>query len=462
MTGDAGGRRIAVIGAGPAGLYALQALLNLPDVEAVDVFDALPAPYGLVRYGVAPDHEKTKTVIRTFLAHLESPKVRFLGNVRFGRDLHVEDLRRHYDATVFSTGAPGDRSLGIPGEDLPGSDSATRFVNWYCGLPEAPPFRLAGATTAVVIGAGNVALDVARILAKDAAELTPTDVPDPVLELLRESTVRDIHLVARRGPAQAKYSTVELREMGELDNADIVVDPADLDLDRPSRETVDSSRPAAITVRVLGEWAKRDPFGRPRRVIFHYWTRPLEILGNGAVSGVVLEKRQLDDEGATVGTSRSTVDAELVLRAVGYRSHPMPGLPFDEDNAVIPNDEGRISEDGAAVTGMYVAGWLKRGPTGVIGTNRADAVQTIRTLTADLADLPWAPERDPAAVPALLAAREVHVVDWAGWERLREHEVELGGRRGAASVKLAELAEMLEVCGPAAPLEGEPPARGTA
>jgi ferredoxin--NADP+ reductase len=443
------GRRMAVVGAGPAGLYALQALLALPEVAAVDVFDGLPAPYGLVRYGVAPDHAKTKTVVRTFVPHLESPKVRFVGNVWYGRDIHLDDLRRLYDATVFATGAPGDRRLDIPGEDLAGSDSATRFVNWYCGLPAAPPFRLDGATTAVVIGAGNVALDVARILARDADELTPTDVPDVVLEILRQSTIRDVHLVARRGPAQAKYSTVELREMGDLDNADIVVDATDLDLDRPSREVVESTRSAAITVRVLGEWAKRDPAGRPRRVYFHFWTRPVEILGSDAVTGVVLEKRQLDDSGATVGTSRSTVDAQLVLRAVGYRSHPMPGLPFDDSAAVIPNDAGRILDGSGPVPGLYVAGWLKRGPTGVIGTNRSDAVETVKSLAADLSELPWAPERDPDALPGLLASRGVPAVDWAGWERLRGHEVELGGRRGAASVKLAELAEMLEVCRPA-------------
>jgi ferredoxin/flavodoxin---NADP+ reductase len=441
------GRRIAVVGAGPAGLYALQALLGLPDVEAVDVFDGLPSPYGLVRYGVAPDHEKTRTVVRTLRAHLESPRTRFFGNVRYGRDLHLADLRRHYDATVMSTGAPGDRRLGIPGEDRPGSDSATRFVDWYCGRPGAAPFRLDGVTTAVVIGAGNVALDVARILAKHGDELTATDVPDGVLEALRASTVRDVHLIARRGPAQARYSAVELREMGELTHADVIVDPADLRLDRPSREAVETSRAAAVTVKLLGEWAGRTPFGRPRRVFFHYRTRPVDILGSDAVAGVVLEKDDVDDTGAIVATSRSSLDAQLVLRAVGYRAHPLPDLPFDEKTAVLPQAAGRILAGSEPLTGMYVAGWLKRGPSGVIGTNRADAMETVGSLAADLPSLPWAPQRDPTAVPALLAARGVRVVDRAGWERLWRHEVALGAARGAPSVKLAELAAMLAAAG---------------
>ena len=431
--------RVAVVGAGPAGLYALEALLALPEVAGVDVFDALPAPYGLVRYGVAPDHAKTKSVTRVFDRPFAGDRTRFFGNVRYGRDLHLADLRRHYAATLFATGAPGDRTLGIPGERLPGSDSATRFVAWYSGLPDAPAYRLDATATVLVVGAGNVALDVVRMLAKPAAELAATDVPDAVLARFATSRVRDVHLVARRGPAQAKFSPVELRELGALPDTDILVDPDDLVLDAGSAALVESSRPAATTVRTVAEWAARPAGAGTRRVHLHFWTRPVEIRGEAAVDGVVLERRPPGD----AVPRRSTVDAQLVLRAIGYRAHPLPELPFDDDAAVVPHDHGRVAP------GVYVAGWLKRGPSGVIGTNKNDALETVRTIAADLPTLPPVGS-DPRAMPNLLAARGVHAVDWSGWQRLSRHESSLGAHRDAPTVKVAELATMLDVCGPAA------------
>jgi ferredoxin--NADP+ reductase len=436
--------RVAVIGSGPGGAYAVGALTEHDGVQ-VDVIDRLPAPFGLVRYGVAPDHPKIRSISSTMSAMLEHPAVRFLGNVEVGVHLSLDDLRRHYDAVVFAIGAARDRRLRIPGEDLPGVFSARDFVAWYSGHPDAPIDRFSlRARTVAVIGAGNVALDVARILAKSVDELRQTDLPNHVLRVLESSRVEDIHVIARRGPAQAKFTTKELREMGELDNADIMVDPADLELDDRSRESLTSAPVPRRNLDVLQGWAAREPAGRPRRVHMHFNLRPVEVLGADQVTGLRLEHTRLDASGNATSTGQlSTLEAQMVLRSIGYRGLPLEGVPFDADSGVIPNDGGRVLRDGTPVAGLYVAGWIKRGPTGVIGTNKRDAHETITALLADSPTLAKAPVRDPEALPALLAERGARVVTWQGWCAIDKAEVVLGQAEGRARIKIVDLEELL-------------------
>ena len=440
--------RVAVVGAGPAGVYATEALLRYVDDDVlVDVLDSLPAPYGLVRYGVAPDHPRTQSIADALGSVLSRPGTRFLGNVRVGADLTPEDLRAHYDAVLVATGAAADRHLEVPGEDLPGCISATELVAWYTGHPDVAPdrFRL-DAQTVVVVGAGNVAGDVARMLARTPDELRATDVPDRVLATFAASAVRDVHLVARRGPVQARFTTRELRELGELADADVLVDPADLELDDLSREQLVTSPAARRNLQVLQDWAGRPAGGRTRRVHLHFHTAPHAVLGTTSVTGIRLERTRVEADGSPVGTGETLdIDARLVVRAVGYRSLPLAGLPFDPVAGVVPNEEGRVVGEGGAVTGWYVAGWAKRGPTGVIGTNKHDARETVRTLLADLPTLPAAKAPDPAAVDALLARRGVQVVDWAGWCAIDAAELAAGAAQGRTRAKIADRAALLRL-----------------
>ena len=435
------------MGAGPAGVYATEALLRYGDDVLVDVLDGLPAPYGLVRYGVAPDHPRTQSIAHALGTVLGRPGVRFLGNVHIGTDLTPDELRAHYDAVLVATGAATDRHLDVPGERLPGCISATDLVAWYNGHPDVAPdrFRL-DAATVVVVGAGNVAGDVARMLARTPAELRATDVPDHVLAAFADSAVRDVHLVARRGPVQAKFTTRELRELGLLADADVLVDPADLVLDDVSREQLVDSPAARRNLEVLQDWAARTPAGRARRVHLHFHLAPVEVLGDGSVNGIRLERTRVEPDGSPVGTG-TTVDiaAQLVVRAVGYRSLPLPGLPFDPVAGVVPNEDGRVVGEGGAVTGWYVAGWAKRGPSGVIGTNKHDARETVRTLLADLPTLPAARSPEPSEVDALLASRGVQVVDWAGWCAVDAAERAHGEAQGRQRAKIADRAELLRV-----------------
>lgn len=436
--------RVAVVGAGPAGLYAAAALRR-DDAAEVDVFDRLPCPFGLVRYGVAPDHPKIRSIASTLRVVLEDPAVRFLGNVDVGRDVSVAELHQHYDAIVFAHGAAIDRRLGVPGEDLSGSVSATDFVAWYNGHPDLPLDRYTlDAESVAVVGAGNVALDVARVLVRDVDELRRTDMPDHVLDVLAASKVRDVHLVARRGPAQAKFTTHELRELGDLSGVDIVVDPAELELDAESAEWIASHPPARRNVDVLREWAARDPAGHRRRVHLHFWQRPVAVLGDTRVEGLSVERTTPVGGGRVVGTGAlSSYDVELVVRSVGYRGLALAGLPFDEDSGTVPHLQGRVVRDGAVAPGEYVAGWIKRGPTGVVGTNKHDANETVQALLADLDTLPRAPERDPAVLPALLEGRGVVVVTWQGWCSIEAAEAELGRVAGRERSKITQRAELL-------------------
>ena len=474
---------VAVVGSGPAGLYTAEALIKqsaaLDPASAirVDVLDRLPTPYGLVRYGVAPDHKSIKSIAEYLRGVLEHDGVRFLGGIHLGDDVTREDLLASYDAVVYATGAMRDRRLGIPGEDLPGSFAATDFVNWYCGHPDVEPgaFTL-DAESVAVIGVGNVAVDVARILARDPRELRETDVSQPVLDALMASKVREVHMIGRRGPAQAKFTTKELRELGELDGVDIVVGAGEADLDAfdPTGESTrlaQADRHVRGNYKVISDWAARGPAAGGRRLTIRFWLRPVEILGPERVSGLTLERTRLDANGAFTGTGEyETLAAQMVLRSVGYQSVPLAGVPFDERSSTVPNAEGRVlGPDGAPLPGEYVAGWLKRGPTGVIGTNKSDAAQTVRSLLADLAGgpgpgdvplpraglLPY-PEAAPgsggpaagSAFGELLAARGIRPVSYADWLRIEQAEAALGESLGRGGrVKLPSRAELNRACG---------------
>ncbi|MFJ3583409.1 FAD-dependent oxidoreductase [Streptomyces sp. NPDC090127] len=450
--------RVAVVGSGPSGVYTAQSLLQqsvVPGVR-VDVLDRLPCPYGLVRYGVAPDHEKIKSLQQNLRAVLEDERITFVGNVEVGaRGLTPARLLELYDAVVYCVGAARDRRLGVPGEDLAGSYSATDFVSWYSAHPDAVENAFGGTgggagaalggRSAVVIGVGNVAVDVTRILARGADELRSTDVPDAALRVLELSGVREVHMVGRRGPGQAKFTTKELRELGGLPGARVRVDPADLALD-PAY--ADSSGLPAVNRRnleVVRGWADagRGPGAGPEaaRVIrLRFFLRPVELLGEGGrVAAVRFERTEPDGSGGVRGTGRyEEIEAQLVLRAVGYQGVPLPGLPFDEARGTVPNVAGRVLRDGAPSPGEYVAGWIKRGPTGVIGTNRPCAKETVASLLADAEALTG---RRLVADP-LDALRDLghDPVAWRGWLSIERAESALGLSLGRGRVKIPDWA----------------------
>jgi ferredoxin--NADP+ reductase len=443
-------RRIAVVGAGPSALFLVAALLDKgTEPLHVDVIDRLPAPYGLVRYGVAPDHANIKAVIGTLQKVFERDHVRFLGNVEFGKDLTLSDLQNHYDAVCFAVGASRDRQLNVPGEDLTGSICATDFVMWYSGHPDAAfgseihqtMASVIPRTEAVaVIGAGNVAIDVTRILAKSVDELRTTDIPDYVLEVLAESNVSDIHVVARRGPAQAKFTTAELRELGEIPGVNVRLDARVLELDEASAAAAAASAIVKRNMDVFRDFAGRSPSGAPRRIHLRFLTSPVEIRGDGRAAAIVLQRNRLDEKQEAVPLDETEVlDVDMVLRSVGYRGVPLVGVPFDERRHVIPNDRGRVRDvSGATIPGLYTAGWIKRGPSGVIGTNKADALETAKAMLADLPSLPRCEEPDPRALDALLVQRGLRVVDWHGWLELDRREIEAGRASGRERVKLTD------------------------
>jgi ferredoxin/flavodoxin---NADP+ reductase len=470
--------QVAVVGSGPAGLYTAEALikqaaaLDPPRPIRVDVLDRLPTPYGLVRYGVAPDHKSIKSIAEYLRGVLEHDGVNFVGNVHLGNDVTRDDLLASYDAVVYATGAMRDRHLGIPGEDLPGSVAATDFVNWYCGHPDVDPaaFTL-DAESVAVIGVGNVAVDVARILARNPEELRETDVSQPVLDALLASKVREVHMIGRRGPAQAKFTTKELRELGELEGVDVVVSQREADLDAfdatgESARLAQTDRHVRGNYTVIKDWAGRSQAGAARRLTVRFWLRPTEIQGGNGVAGLTLERTRLDESGKLQGTGElESLPVQMVLRSVGYQSVPLAGVPFDERNHVVPNEAGRVlGPDGQPLPGEYVAGWLKRGPTGVIGTNKSDAAETVRSLLADLAggpgpgdvQLPRAgllrlPEGGPAGdspLRAVLAARGIRPVSYQDWLGIEAAEKELAAALGrGARVKLASRVDLHKACG---------------
>jgi ferredoxin/flavodoxin---NADP+ reductase len=436
---------VAVVGSGPSGCYTAQSLVQRDPGVLVDVLDRLPCPYGLVRYGVAPDHEKIKSLQNNLRTVLEDERVRFLGGVQVGpRGVPVARLRELYHAVVYCVGAATDRRLGIPGEDLRGSWSATEFVSWYSAHPDAVAdgFVL-GARTAVVIGVGNVAVDVTRMLARGAAELSPTDMPESALASLASSQVSRIHMVGRRGPSVARFTTKELRELGTLPDTQVTVNPVELEMDP---DYVDpSALPAAQrrNVEVLRGWATAPaPSGR-HRIRLRFFLRPVELLADGdRVCGVRLERTRPDGRGGLVGTGRyEEIEAQLVLRSVGYRGVALDGLPFDPRRGTVPHVAGRVVREGVAAPGEYVAGWIKRGPTGVIGTNRPCAKETVTSL---LEDAPALLRRAVPADPlAALRAEGVRPVEWSGWQAIERAEAELGASLGRGVVKLPDWESLL-------------------
>ena len=427
--------RVAVVGSGPAGFYAAGALLSADPPAEVDMFDRLPTPWGLVRLGVAPDHPKLKTVSRAFERIAEQPGFRFLGNVEFGRDIHHAELVRLYDAVIYAVGAQTDRRLGIPGEDLRGSWAATEFVAWYNGHPDYQQLDFdLSVERAVVIGNGNVALDVARMLALTHEELEPTDATDASIAAIASSPIREIVVVGRRGPAQAAFTTPELHEMGELAGADVIVDPAELQGAQPKGTNAERN------VTVLQEFAAREPEGKPRRVVFRFFRSPVAILGEERVEGIELVRNELDaDERAMPTAEHESLTCGLVFRSVGYRGVELPGVPFDPATGTIPNEGGRVEP------GVYCAGWIKRGPTGVIGTNKKDATETVEHLLEDAAAgrLDPKPDATAVAVDALLDERGVRVVEYAGWMAIDEMERAAGEKVGRPRVKLCSWDELL-------------------
>jgi ferredoxin/flavodoxin---NADP+ reductase len=444
--------RVAIVGAGPSGFYTAAALLARQGVTvAIDLLDRLPAPYGLVRYGVAPDHPKIKEVARVFERVALDPRVRYLGNVGCGRDLSLDELRRHYDQIVFAVGGPSDRRLGVPGEELAGSHSSTAFVAWYSAHPDFLDLPVdLGCAAAAVVGVGNVAVDVARILARDPEELAKTDIADDALALLRSSAVRDIHVLARRGPVQAKCSPAELKEMAQLAGVDLVIDPAELELDPASAGELAADREAQKNLELLRELAARGTTGAPRRIHLRFKVSPVELVGEGGrVAAIRLERNRLVPGKwgvAAEGTGEiETLPVGLVVRAVGYRSLPLADVPFDDRKAIVPNDKGRVVEPatGAPIAGLYVTGWVKRGPTGLIGSNKPDGAETAAAMLEDLAGTPPAPDWQPEAIDRRLADKGVRRVDFEDWRRLDRLEVERGRAQGRPRVKLASVEEML-------------------
>lgn len=441
--------RVAVVGAGPAGIYAADILTKEhPDVE-VDVLERLPAPYGLVRYGVAPDHPRIKEIVKALRRVLAGDRVRFLGNVEYGVDLKLSDLQAHYDAVVFSTGAMADRDLDIPGIDLPGSHGAADFVSWYAGHPDVADAWPLEAEHVAVIGAGNVALDVARMLAKPAEEQLTTEIADNVHRGLAANRATDVHVFARRGPAQIKFTPMELRELGHSPEIDVIVHPEGFEIDEASQREISSNKGTRLVVDTLLKHLEAEPTGASRRIHIHLCQAPVAVLGADRVEGLRTEITELQGDGTVRGTGEFVdTPVQAVYRAVGYRSSALVDLPFDAASGTVPHAAGRVLDlEGTAMPRTYVTGWIKRGPVGLIGHTKSDAAETVASLLADLerapADAPA--ERSPGSILAHLAERGVDVTTWAGWERLDAHEVALGGAAGRERIKVVPREEMLRV-----------------
>ena len=441
--------RVAIVGAGPAGIYAADILSKSGLEVSIDLFERLPAPFGLVRYGVAPDHPRIKQIIVALHKILDRGDIRLLSNVDYGTDVTLEDLRRFYDAVIFSTGAIRDADLAIPGIDLPGSYGAADFVSWYDGHPDVPRTWPLEAQHVAVIGAGNVALDVARMLSKHPQDLLPTEIPANVHDGLLTNPVTDVHVFARRGPAQVKFSPLELRELGHVPDVDVVVYPEDFDFDEGSMAAIHSSNQTKQVVKTLTDWTLKEPeeLTASRRIHLHFLHRPAAVLGDDHVTGLRTERTVLTGDGSVAGTGQMhDWPVEAVYRAVGYFGSPLPGLPFDEVAGVIPNQEGRVvTPDGSQMSGVYTTGWIKRGPVGLIGHTKSDASETIKHLVSDADRLQPATDPDPHAVTALLAERGVGHVEWSGWMLLDAYEQSLGQPHGRERVKVVPREEMLAV-----------------
>jgi ferredoxin--NADP+ reductase len=450
--------RVAIIGAGPAGFYAAEALLKQKDLAVtIDFFNRFPTPFGLVREGVAPDHQSIKSVVRIYDKIAADPRVRYFGNVTFGADVRHEELKPLYDQIVYAVGAQTDRRMNIPGEDLDGSFPATAFVGWYNGHPDYRDLQFdLSHERVIVVGNGNVAMDVTRILAADPDELAKTDMADYAIEALRRSKVREVVMLGRRGPAQAAFTNAELKEFGELSGVRVLVDPADLELDPDSQAELAEDKIAARNVEILRQFAARTGWAGERSIRMRFLVSPVEIVGDeqGKVKAVKIEKNRLvlDSNGGlrAKGTGAyETIDAGMILRSVGYRGVPLKGVPFDDTTFTVANVVGRVAhtQDGEPVPGEYVVGWAKRGPSGVIGTNKPDSVSTVAAMIEDLEALPGIPDanRDPNKVVELLKQRKPDFVTYDDWKILDAYELARGQEQGRPRVKVTSVPEMLEI-----------------
>jgi ferredoxin--NADP+ reductase len=448
--------RVAIIGSGPSGFYAAEHLQEQDHLEVqIDMYDRLPTPFGLVRGGVAPDHQKIKSVTRVYDKIAAHPEFRFYGNVEMGRDLTHEDLAAYYHAIIYAVGARTDRRMGIPREHLPGSHSATEFVGWYNAHPDfrSLGFDL-GCESAAVVGNGNVAMDLARILASPREVLAQTDIAEHALRALEGSRIREIHVLGRRGPAQAAFTNKELKELGELPGVDVVVDPASVELDPLSAAAVAAApnRTRDRNLEILREFAAREPTGAATRIVLHFLVSPVEIIGTERIEALTIVHNELyESEDGSIRPRpterRETIPLGLVFRAIGYQGVPLPGIPFDAMRAVIPNDRGRIIDpaSGRPIEGEYVVGWIKRGPQGIIGTNKPDSQETVDMLLADLAagDLHKLEVPSRAVLERLLGERRRDFVSYEDWQLIDMLEQERGRAQGAPRVKFSRIEEML-------------------
>jgi ferredoxin--NADP+ reductase len=458
---------VAIVGAGPSGIYAAEALTQQSEVPvSVAVIDKLPVPFGLVRYGVAPDHPSIRSIRSTLERTLERGDVEFFGNVTIGKDLTIDELRNVTDAVIYAYGAASDRRIGVAGEDLPGSIAAPDLVAWYCGNPDVHPETapsgpsgsgpstgpgggpladlITSAREAVVVGAGNVALDVVRFLIKDADEMDATDMADEVLAVLREKKITDVHLLGRRGPAYTSFTTKEVRELAKIDNVDLVLDPVDFVFDADSEGVIAADKIAARNVKAMQDWLERQQTGAARRIHLHFWTRPTKIIGDGRVQGVEMERTVLNAERRVVGAGAlPPIAAQLVVRSVGYRGTPLAGVPYDPDLGRVPHSGGHVIRDGSFSPNEYVTGWIKRGPTGVIGTNKSDAVETVHALLHDVADEALIPEHEISELEQMLAERGVRALRMSEWHRIDAAEVARGAEHGRARTTIVHRSELL-------------------
>ena len=447
--------RVAIVGSGPSGFYATEALLKSGLSVKIDMLERLPAPYGLVRHGVAPDHAKLKQAIHLYDKIAEASDFNYLGNVTIGRDLSVEELKNTHHAVVFACGAESDRKLGVPGENLHGSYTATEFVGWYNGHPDYRnrTFDLSH-DVAVIIGQGNVAADVSRILAKTVDELRHTDIAEHALETLSESKIREIYVIGRRGPAQAKFTPKELREFGELSVCDPVVSPDDLVLNPASQmELEDKSNTVSTKIyQLFKEFSQRQGPAKKRRCHFKFLLSPVELAGQGKLQSLTLEKNTLQGEAfsqSARGTGEKiTLGTGILFRSIGYHGVPITGIPFDERKGIIPNIKGRVTNAGAILPQLYTAGWIKRGPSGIIGTNRADSVETVESMLQDLPTfVPIAGNSGNNALLSLLRQRHIRFVTFTEWKKIDQQEVDRGKSAGKPREKFTYVKEMLDILG---------------
>jgi ferredoxin--NADP+ reductase len=443
--------RLAIVGAGPAGIYAADLIIKseLRDFDvSIDLFDLLPAPYGLVRYGVAPDHPRIKGIIRALYEVLDRGDIRFFGNVEYGKDITLDDLKKHYNAVIFSTGAVKDANLNIPGIDLEGSFGAAAFVNWYDAHPDFERSWELSAKEIAVLGNGNVALDVARVLSKPADAMLSTDIPDNVYQGLRASQATDVHVFGRRGPAQVKFSPLELREAVHIEGVDTIVYDEDFQYDEGSQKAIDSNNQTRVMVKTLEELRSNEITGAKRRLHLHFFSAPVEILEqDGKVAGIKIERTQLDGTGNVKPTGEfREFPIQAVYRAVGYFGSELSEIPFDEKAGVIPNDKGRVLDsDGKHIHGVYATGWIKRGPVGLIGHTKSDAIETIAQIIEDKNNWwqPASPSED--SITDLLTSRKIEFVGWPEWLRIDAEEKRLGEAQERERIKLVEREDFLTV-----------------